>query len=195
MAKLAYGFGDSLLAVSILASHCPMLAVPAMDGDMYNNPATQANIAILRDRGIHFIGPDSGHLASGLAGVGRMSEPADIFGKIHLLLSRDNYLKGKRILVTAGGTQEAIDPVRFITNRSSGKQGYAIAQAALDAGADVILVTTPTGLEAPYGCEKVLVKSAEEMQNNLLIVAGLRRPDHVRSQGRFSPQTNFSTKN
>ena len=100
----------------------------------------------MRDRGIHFIGPDSGHLASGLAGVGRMSEPADIFGKIRLVLSRDNYLKGKRILVTAGGTQEAIDPVRFITNRSSGKQGYAIAQAALDAGAEVILVTTPTGL-------------------------------------------------
>ena len=168
MAKLAYGFGDSLLAVSILASHCPILLVPAMDGDMYNNPATQTNISILRDRGIHFIGPDSGHLASGLAGVGRMSEPTDIFGKMRLLLSRDNSLTGKRILVTAGGTQEAIDPVRFITNRSSGKQGYAIAQAALDAGADVILITTPASLEAPYGCEKVLVKSAEEMQNNLL---------------------------
>ena len=168
MAKLAYGFGDSLLAVSILASHCPILLAPAMDGDMYNNPATQANITVLRDRGVHFIGPDSGHLASGLAGVGRMSEPADIFGKIRLLLSRDKSLKVKRILVTAGGTQEAIDPVRFISNRSSGKQGYAIAQAALDAGADVILLTTPTALEAPYGCEKVLVKSAEEMQNNLL---------------------------
>ncbi len=168
MAKLAYGFGDSLLSVSILASHCPLLIAPAMDGDMYDHPATQANMAILRDRGIHFIGPASGHLASGLTGVGRMTEPSDIFGKIRLILSRGEPLKGKQLLVTAGGTQEPIDPVRVITNRSSGKQGYAVAQAALDAGADVILISAPTGLEAPYGCELIPVKSAEELLNNVL---------------------------
>ncbi len=165
MAKLAYGFGDSLLAVSILASHCPLLLAPAMDGDMYDHAATQANVAILKERGAHFIGPASGHLASGLTGVGRMSEPAEIFNNIRCLLSRDGKLRGKRILVTAGGTREAIDPVRMITNRSSGKQGYAIAQAALDAGADVTLISAPTALDVPFGCQYIPVESAADMLN------------------------------
>jgi phosphopantothenoylcysteine decarboxylase/phosphopantothenate--cysteine ligase len=114
----------------------------------------------LRDRGIHFIGPDSGHLASGLAGVGRMSEPADIFGKIRFLLSRDNYLKGKRILVTAGGTQEAIDPYVFITNRSSGSK-ICHRTGSFRCRSGCYSCHHPYRLEAPYGCEKVLVKSAE----------------------------------
>lgn len=168
MAKLAHGFGDSLLAVAILASHCPLLLAPAMDGDMYDHAATQTNLRVLQERGVHFIGPAAGHLASGLTGVGRMTEPVDIFNHMRYLLSRGGSLQGKRILVTAGGTREAIDPVRMITNRSSGKQGYAIAQAALDAGAEVTLISTPTALDVPAGCSPVAVESAAEMLEAVL---------------------------
>jgi phosphopantothenoylcysteine decarboxylase/phosphopantothenate--cysteine ligase len=154
-----------LLALAVLAGHCPVLVAPAMDGDMYLNQATQENIAQLMKRDFQIIGPASGHLASGLVGVGRMSDPQEILGAIRYTLSRGGILKNKKILVTAGGTQEAIDPVRIISNRSSGKQGYAIAQAALDLGADVTLITTVTTLPIPYGCKVVYVKSAKEMQN------------------------------
>jgi len=165
IAKITHGFGDSLLALAVLAGHCPVLVAPAMDGDMYLNQATQENIAQLMKRHFQIIGPASGHLASGLVGVGRMSDPQEILGAIRYTLSRGGILKNKKILVTAGGTQEAIDPVRIISNRSSGKQGYAIAQAALDLGADVTLITTVTTLPIPYGCKVVYVKSAKEMQN------------------------------
>ncbi|HOP00919.1 MAG TPA: bifunctional phosphopantothenoylcysteine decarboxylase/phosphopantothenate--cysteine ligase CoaBC [Flexilinea sp.] len=165
IAKITHGFGDSLLALAVLAGHCPVLVAPAMDGDMYLNQATQENIAQLMKRDFQIIGPASGHLASGLVGVGRMSDPQEILGAIRYTLSRGGILKNKKILVTAGGTQEAIDPVRIISNRSSGKQGYAIAQAALDLGADVTLITTVTTLPIPYGCKVVYVKSAKEMQN------------------------------
>jgi phosphopantothenoylcysteine decarboxylase/phosphopantothenate--cysteine ligase len=140
LAKLAYGLADNLLTLTALAAHCPTLLAPAMDGDMYTNPATQDNLEILRQRGAVIIGPAEGHLASGMLGVGRMVEPAEILGHIRWMLGRGGVLKNRKIIVTAGGTQEAIDPVRAITNRSSGKQGFALAQAALDLGADVTLI-------------------------------------------------------
>lgn len=163
MAKLANGLSDNLLSVSALAAGCPMLLAPAMDLGMFQNPATQKNVAILKERGVHFIGPVEGHLASGLSGPGRLEEPANILAHVRYLLSRGGPLLGKRVVVTAGGTQEAIDPVRVITNRSSGKQGYAIAQAALDSGAAVTLITAPTSLPLPDGVQVVKVQTAAEM--------------------------------
>lgn len=163
LAKLAHGIGDNLLTVTVLASHCPLLLAPAMDAGMYAYPSTQANVEILRARGAILVGPAAGHLASGLVGVGRMSEPVEILAQIRYLFSRSGPLAGKKIVVSAGGTQEPIDPVRVITNRSSGKQGYAVAQAALDAGAEVTLVTTPTTLAVPGGANVVCVQTAAEM--------------------------------
>ena len=168
IAKLAHGIADNLLCVTALAANCPILIAPAMDAGMYNHSATQANLNILRSRGLHIIGPDEGHLASGLVGPGRMSEPLDIIGYARWLLSRHNPLKGKKIIVTAGGTREAIDPVRFITNKSSGKQGYALAQAALDYGAEVTLISSTSHLIAPYGCSFISVETAEEMHNAVI---------------------------
>jgi len=163
MAKLATGLGDNLLSVSALAAKCPLVLAPAMDLGMYSHVATQKNVEILKERGAHFIGPVEGHLASGLTGPGRFAEPLDILAQIRFLLSRGGPLQGKRVVVSAGGTEEAIDPVRVITNRSSGKQGYAIAQAALDAGAEVTLVAAPTALPDPTGARIVKVRSSEEM--------------------------------
>ena len=163
IAKLANGIADNLLSVTALAATCPIVIAPAMDGGMYAHPATQANIQTLKERGVHFIGPAEGHLASGLVGPGRMEDNEKIIQYLRLMLSRDNQLTGRKIVVTAGGTQEAIDPVRMISNRSSGKQGYAIAQAALDAGANVTLVTAPTNLTPPMGCKVINIKTAEEM--------------------------------
>ena len=168
MAKLATGLGDNLLSVSALAASCPILLSPAMDLGMYQNPATQNNIAILKGRGMYFIGPAEGHLASGLTGPGRFEEPANILAYIRYLLSRKGALQGKRIVVTAGGTQEPIDPVRLISNRSSGKQGYAIAQAALDSGAEVTLITGPTALVYPSGARVVPVQTAQQMLEAVL---------------------------
>lgn len=168
MAKLANGLGDNLLSVSALAAHCPLVLAPAMDLGMFAHPATQANVTKLRERGATFIGPVEGHLASGLTGPGRFEEPVNILAQLRFLLSRQCPLQGKRIVVTAGGTQEAIDPVRVITNRSSGKQGYAVAQAALDAGADVTLITAPTQLASPAGATLVEVQSAAEMLKAVL---------------------------
>ncbi len=163
MAKLATGLGDNLLSVSALAAKCPLVLAPAMDLGMYSHVATQKNVEILKERGAHFIGPVEGHLASGLTGPGRFAEPLDILSQIRFLLSRDGPLKGKHVVVSAGGTEEAIDPVRVLTNRSSGKQGYAIVQAALDAGAEVTLVAASTALPDPTGARIVKVRSAEEM--------------------------------
>ena len=163
IAKLANGIADNLLSVTALAATCPIVIAPAMDGGMYAHPATQANIQTLKERGVHFIGPAEGHLASGLVGPGRMEDNEKIIQYLRLMLSRDNQLTDRKIVVTAGGTQEAIDPVRMISNRSSGKQGYAIAQAALDAGANVTLVTAPTNLTPPMGCKVINIKTAEEM--------------------------------
>lgn len=163
IAKLAHGIADNLLTVTALAATCPILIAPAMDGGMFDAPATQENIATLKNRGVTFIGPAEGHLASGLSGKGRLIEPSEILGHTRIILARNGALFGKRVVVTAGGTQEALDPVRIITNHSSGKQGYALAQAALDFGADVCLITTPTGLTPLVGARVVKVKSVQEM--------------------------------
>lgn len=163
LSKLAYGNGDNLLSVTVLASHCPLLVAPAMDAGMFSHPATQMNVNILQQRGVVIVGPESGHLASGLVGVGRMSDPEMIIGNIRQLLGKSGPLFQKKIVVTAGGTQEFIDPVRVITNRSSGKQGYEIAQAAIDVGAEVILISAPTHLKTPVGVQKIGVRSTKEM--------------------------------
>ncbi len=168
LAKLAHGQSDDLLSVTALAATCPLLLAPAMDGGMYAHPATQANIASLTERGATFIGPEEGHLASGLVGRGRLSEPQAILGRVRYLLTRGGPLAGRHVVVTAGGTREPVDPVRYLTNHSSGKQGYAVAQAALDAGAEVTLITTVDTLPLPAGATRVLVGSALEMHDAVL---------------------------
>jgi phosphopantothenoylcysteine decarboxylase / phosphopantothenate---cysteine ligase len=171
IAKLAHGQADNLLAVTALAMQSPLLIAPAMDGGMYDHPSTQENIETLKKRGATFIGPAEGHLASGLSGVGRMLETAEIFGHVRLLLGQNGPLAGKRIVVTAGGTQEPLDPVRVITNRSSGRQGYALAQAALEMGAQVTLITTPTSLVPPVGARVISVQTAKQMLEAVLAEA------------------------
>ena len=168
LAKLAHGIADNLLTVTVLAAKCPIIIAPAMDAGMYSNDTTQKNVQLLKEKGIIFIGPAEGHLASGLVGPGRMVEPADIVRAIRYELSRANPLNGKKIVVTAGGTQEAVDPVRILTNYSTGKQGYALTQAALDAGSDVVLISAPTSLTPPSGATLIQVKSAEEMHDAVL---------------------------
>jgi len=168
MAKLAHGIADNLLTVTALAAQCPLVIAPAMDGGMFDHPATQQNLEILKKRGAVVVGPAEGHLASGLMGPGRMSEPVEILGRVRLALGKHGKLAGRKVVVTAGGTQEALDPVRVITNHSSGKQGYAVAQAALDAGADVCLVTAPTALIPPVGARVVKVNSVQNMLDAVL---------------------------
>jgi len=168
LAKLAHGQADTLLTVTALAAACPLIVAPAMDGGMYDHPATQQNLETLRKRGVYLIEPAEGHLASGLTGKGRLPETPELIGHIRLVLGRRGLLAGKRVLVTAGGTQEPLDPVRVLTNRSSGKQGYALAQAAIDAGAQVTLVTTPTALTPPIGAEVIRVETARQMRDAVL---------------------------
>jgi len=171
MAKLAHGLADDLLSVTALAARCPILIAPAMDGGMYAHPATQSNEKTLRERGIIFVGPAEGRMASGLIGKGRMVEPHELLGHIRYRVSRGGVFKNKKVVVTAGGTQEDIDPVRFISNHSSGKQGFALAQAALDRGADVTLITAPTNQIAPMGVDLINVRSADEMGDAVLRAA------------------------
>jgi phosphopantothenoylcysteine decarboxylase/phosphopantothenate--cysteine ligase len=168
LAKLAHGQADNLLTITALAMSGSLLVAPAMDAGMYDHPATQENVRILQERGVWFAGPAEGRMASGLNGLGRMIEPAEILGHARRVLGRGGKLAGKRLVVTAGGTQEPIDPVRYLTNRSSGKQGYALAQAALEMGAAVTLVTHPTGLVPPVGAEVVEVRTAQEMLEAVL---------------------------
>lgn len=169
MAKLANGIADNLLTVTALAAQCPLVIAPAMDGGMFDHPATQENLATLKKRGAVIVGPAEGHLASGLIGPGRMSEPAEILGCARAVLGKKlGKLAGRKVVITAGGTQEALDPVRVITNHSSGKQGYAVAQAAIDAGADVCLITAPTALTPPVGARVVKVHSAQDMLEAVL---------------------------
>ncbi len=168
MAKLAHGIADNLLTVTALAATCPILIAPAMDGGMFDHPATQENLTTLKSRGVLVAGPAEGYLASGLSGKGRMVESVEVLGHIRNVLGKHGKLAGKKIIVTAGGTQEAIDPVRILTNHSSGRQGYALAQAALDSGADVCLITTPTELTPPVGARVVRVKSVQEMLDVLM---------------------------
>lgn len=169
MAKLAHGIGDNLLSVTALAAKCPLMIVPAMDAGMYDHAATQTNVDILKDRGAVFIGPEEGHLASGLVGLGRMSEPTKIISAIRCEMGKSGQLHGKKIVVSAGPTREALDPVRFLTNHSSGRQGYAVAQAALDLGANVTLISGPTDLTAPYGVNLVSITTAAEMADAVLM--------------------------
>ncbi len=176
IAKLAHGEADNLLTITALAARgersrtaqCPLLIAPAMDGGMFDHPATQENLARLKERGAYIAGPAEGHLASGLAGKGRLIEPAELIGHIRFVLGRKGRLAAKKVVVSAGGTQEPLDPVRVLTNKSSGKQGYALAQAALDAGANVTLITTPTSLTPPVGVCVVNVQTAKEMMNAVL---------------------------
>lgn len=173
LAKLAHGGADDLLSLTALAlgteADAPLLMIaPAMDAGMYAHAATQENVAILTRRGAVFIGPEAGHLASGLIAKGRMSEPADILGPLRYQLSRRGPLQGTHITVTAGPTQEDIDPVRYLSNRSTGKQGYALAQAALDAGAEVTLISGPTQLTPPAGATQINVRTALEMEQATL---------------------------
>jgi len=166
--KLAHGLADNLLTITALAMRSSILIAPAMDAAMFEHPATQDNISLLVRRGIRFAGPDQGHMASGLTGRGRMIEPAELLGHIRLALGFAGNLAGKKIVITAGGTQEPLDPVRMLANKSSGKQGYAIAQAALDAGGIVVLITAPTSLTPPVGAKIVQVRTAQEMQAAVL---------------------------
>jgi phosphopantothenoylcysteine decarboxylase/phosphopantothenate--cysteine ligase len=168
MAKLAHGLADNLLTTLALATRCPVLLAPAMDVEMWAHPATQANVATLRERGVHFAGPARGRMASGLEGEGRMMEPDDILGHVRLVLGREGPLAGRRVVVTAGPTREPLDPVRFLSNPSSGRQGFALAQAALDRGATVTLITGPTHLPTPAGAERVDVTTAQEMHDVVL---------------------------
>ena len=168
LAKLAQGQADSLLTVTALAATCPLLLAPAMDGGMFEHAATQANLRLLIERGATIVGPEEGHLASGLVARGRMTEPLVLLGRIRQLLAKAGPLQGRKVVITAGGTREAIDPVRYLSNHSSGKQGYALAQAALDGGADVVLITTTAALPAPVGARLIAINSAQEMLSAVL---------------------------
>ena len=164
IAKIANGISDDVLTTTILATRAPIIIAPAMDANMFDNAATQANVTKLVTRGIFIAGPANGRLASGLIGQGRMVEPSDIISSANMILGKDGDLSGKKIVVSAGGTEEAIDPVRNITNRSSGKMGYAIAEAARDRGAIVSLVAAPNALPKPVGILVTKIQSAEEMK-------------------------------
>lgn len=168
IAKLAHGIADNLLCSTALACSAPLLLAPAMDAGMWEHPTTQENLEILRRRGAVIVGPGEGRLASGKVGRGRMAEVSELLGAIRLALGRGGPLSGRRVVISAGGTQEPIDPVRYVGNRSSGKMGYALAQAALDRGAEVMLVTAPTALSTPVGARRVDVGTAEEMRRAVL---------------------------
>jgi len=163
MAKLVHGFGDDIVSSTALACSAPLIVAPAMHENMWLHPATQANAETLESRGAVVVGPQKGDLASGSKGAGRMSEPAVIVGVTLGVLGKSGDLAGRKVVVTAGGTQEAIDPVRCVTNKSSGKMGYAVAEAARNRGAEVVLVSAPTAVPVPAGVEVVNVTSAAEM--------------------------------
>ena len=163
IAKMACGIADDMLSTTLLACTCPVLVSPAMNTHMYEHPATQANLDILRARGVKIIEPASGHLACGDEGKGKLPEPALLVDCILAEIACPKDLAGKKILVTAGPTREAIDPVRFITNHSSGKMGYAIAHAAALRGAEVTLVSGPVSLTPPFGVKLVSITSAHDL--------------------------------
>jgi phosphopantothenoylcysteine decarboxylase/phosphopantothenate--cysteine ligase len=171
IAKLAAGIADDMLCCTVLATRAPVLIAPAMETDMYTNPVTRDNVSKLRARGFIIIGPAIGWLASGRAGLGRLADINDIIGSISQVLGRGGDLAGRHIVVTAGGTQEPIDPVRYISNRSSGKMGYALVEAARDRGSRVTLITAPTSLPEPVGLNVIRVGTAEEMRQAVENVA------------------------
>ena len=163
MAKVAVGLADDLLTCTALATRAPILIAPAMHTAMWENAATQANLATLQDRGISFVGPTTGRLASGGFGAGRFAPVLDILGTTLALLGASGDLAGRKFVITASGTRESIDPIRFLSNRSTGKMGYALAEAARDRGANVSLISGPTFLEQPSGMSVIPVESAAEM--------------------------------
>lgn len=171
IAKMAHGLADNLLTLTFLAARCPIMVAPAMDGGMYGNPVTQANIDLLQSRGVIFAGPTHGRMASGLSGLGRMIEPSELSGHVRYHLGRNGLLRGKRVVVTAGPTQEPLDPVRYLSNRSSGKQGIALAQAAIDAGAQVDLISGPVDVPILVGANHIPTITAMEMHNAVLDAA------------------------
>ena len=171
MAKLAHGIADDMLSTTCLATRAPMLIAPAMNTGLWENVATQENLKILQARGMHFVGPEGGYLACGDVGAGRMSEPAQIVERCVQLLTAARDMQDLRVLVTAGPTCENIDPVRFITNRSSGKMGYALAEAALRRGAQVTLVTGPVSLTPPQGAQVEPVRTTEDLLQRMLALA------------------------
>ncbi len=168
LAKFAHGLADDFLSTLYLATTAPVFVAPAMNVNMWNHPATQANVELLRQRGVQIIEPGAGELACGMVGVGRMAEPESITAAVLAALHHRRDFAGEVVLVTAGGTREAIDPVRFLGNGSSGKMGYALADAAQSRGARVILVSGPTALYAPPRCELVKITTADEMRNAVL---------------------------
>lgn len=171
IARLANGLADDLLSTLCVArGHCPLIIAPAMNKEMWANPATQRNIAQLRADGVHIIGPGAGDQACGEIGDGRMLEPLQLLAEL-IAFFQPKSLTGKRVLITAGPTSEPIDPIRTITNRSSGKMGYAIAQAAFNAGAEVQLVSGPVKLDAPYGVTRQSVESARDMHRAVMDLA------------------------
>lgn len=166
--KIANGISDDMLSTTVMATKAPVIIVPAMNSNMYLNPITQQNIAKLRIYGYHFIEPATGLLACGVDGPGRLPEPAAIIESVRDLLSAKTQLQGKKVLVTAGGTREPIDPVRYIGNRSSGKMGYALAEAAAKRGAEVVLISGPVSLPTPLGVKIIAVESAMAMRDAVL---------------------------
>jgi len=163
LARLAHGLADDLLGTLALATTAPVAVAPAMNHQMWNHAATQANVTALSQRGVHILGPGVGDQACGESGPGRMLEPLEIAAAIAPLLPVEGPLKGHRVLITAGPTREGIDPVRFVSNRSSGKMGFAVAQALAESGAEVVLVSGPVALETPLGVRRVEAESAEQM--------------------------------
>lgn len=170
IAKAAAGMADDMLTTTVLAARVPIFFAPAMNSNMYNNQLTQANIKRLVELGWRFIPPASGHLACGTDGIGRLPEPAEILDFVENELSHEEDFIGKKLLVTAAGTYEPIDPVRYIGNRSSGKMGYAIAEAAKKRGAEVTLVSGPSALTAPAGVKLVRVETAAQMRQAVMEV-------------------------
>ena len=168
LARLANGFSDDLIATTVLATDAPIVLAPAMETHMWQNAATRANVATLRSRGARIVEPESGPLASGDIGPGRLASLERIEAAVVEALTASQALAGRRVVVTAGPTLEPIDPVRFVSNRSSGKMGYAIAAAAADAGAEVFLVSGPTALRAPAGTQLVPIETAEQLRDAVL---------------------------
>lgn len=168
LARLAHGLASDMVSLTALATTAPLLLAPAMDAMMWEHPATRANVDLLRLRGAILVGPAAGRLASGRIGSGRLESTESILGALRVVLGSHGPLAGVRIVVSAGGTQEPIDPVRYIGNHSSGKMGYAIAEAARDRGAAVVLISTPTALPVPFGVKLEPVRTANEMCSAVL---------------------------
>jgi len=168
IARLAQGLAEDMVSLTVLATRAPVVVCPAMDNQMFESAVTQANLETLRSRGVTIVGPEEGRLASGLMGLGRLSETDTILGAIRYVLGQAGDLAGRKVVVTAGGTREPMDPVRYVGNYSSGKMGYAVAEAARDRGAEVVLVSAPTGLPTPFGVRLVSVGRAAEMRDAVI---------------------------